>query len=445
MRNLLLLFSLRLRRTWNARLLLVGILLLVSLTYLKPAMAAQSVLWCLYAAGLLSLLIFGQLLQVRRMPFAWTLPRSRRAEAGFLALAGVLIAMLVAVWMVSVPRPIPALSALSLGILGYGMGMNPLSIMAALAAAIFFRGQAVDLVMGHPWHTFAASLVITGLPIPFAGRALGLWGQRDYRSATSQGEALSGWRASLARVFLRRAPYTQTGSGNSTLTLAKALAYEDTLFSGKSYAFRRWWTPLLLMAACLCLWLPGALYDVDEYAFLVMVSSAFSLYLLSKFMVIVPRRGHLYPVARDELLRACWLAHLLRMASVWLTWATALSVFCTGLRWIHPDILGGMPWYYPLVMSAFLVILPMSAAQWFAVHYGGHYYRQYSAADVKLGRSLLFLVSELLNLALCLLLTLKGLFWPSLETALVLLLVLIVSQCLLFLGMRHDMLRGDLV
>ncbi len=176
-----------------------------------------------------------------------------------------------------------------------------------------------------------------------------------------------------------------------------------------------------------------------------MISAAFSLYLLSKFMVIVPRRGHLYPVARNELLQACWLAHLLRMAGVWLIWAAALSVFCTGLRWIHPDVLGSMPWYYPLIMSAFLVILPMSAAQWFAIHYHGGYHQQFSAADVKLGRSLLFLVSELLSLGLCLLLTIKGLSWPPLDTAMVLLLALIATQCLLFLGMRHDMLRGDLV
>ena len=128
MHSLWLLFRLRLQRTWNARLLCAGMLLVIALTVVNPGLIEQSVLCALYVAGLLSLQVFGQMLRLRSLPFAWVLPRDRTSELWLLSLIGLATIGLVMLWMESLPEPMPALSACALGLLGFGMGMNPTTI-----------------------------------------------------------------------------------------------------------------------------------------------------------------------------------------------------------------------------------------------------------------------------------------------------------------------------
>lgn len=445
MRSLWLLFRLRLQRTWNARLLCAGMIFVIAYTFVNPGPIEQSVLCALYVAGLLSLQVFGQLSQLRRLPFAWVLPRDRASELWLLGLIGLSTVGLVTLWMESLPSQMPVLSACALGVLGFGMGMNPIASVAALAVAVFLRHPTVTLLSQEPGLIFATGLTLAALPIPFAGRSLGLWGRREYRGSSPQAEVRGGWRTFVAQRVLRHPAFTQTESGRDPTTLARALAYEDALLAGKGIVLRRWWAVPSLIVVCFAMWLPGGvLYDVGEYAFLVMISAAIGIYVTSKFTVIVPRRGQRYPVSRATLLRGCWSAHLMRMLGLWAMWSGTLWVFCTGLRVVHPDLLNGMSSYYPFVSTGFLVCLPMPLAQGFAVHYRGDVFQQYRVADLKLGRALFFLGSEVACLGACLLLVLDGLDWSPLRAVGTLLLVALAAESVLYWQLRRDLLRGDL-
>jgi hypothetical protein len=183
---------------------------------------------------------------------------------------------------------------------------------------------------------------------------------------------------------------------------------------------------------------------LEDCGFMVMLGAAMLFYLGSKFNVIAPRRGYLYPVSRRLLLQACWRAQLQRMLGLGAMWGVMLWVFCAGFRWLYPSAFGDMPSYYPLAMAASGVLPPMPVAQWFAVHYGGNFNKQSATADRKFLRSLVFIGSEILNMGALVWLMLAVLIMPPLKTLAVLLLVLVLTQGVLFLGMRSDMLRGDL-
>lgn len=444
MRGLPLLFALRLRRTWNTAFLLFGMGTLVALTYVDPRMDEQSLLWILYVAGLLSLQVFGQLRQLQAMPFARMLPRRRQAEAGTLALLGLVLAGLVAVWQATVPHPLPLPAALGTAIVGYAVGMNPWGVMTVLLGAMAARQQYIDYLLGHPWLMLAASLIFAVCCLSSAARGVGLLHPGDFRNARTRSMDLRGWRAGVAAVLLRRTAYRRASSGHGPWVLADALVYEDAgNREGLRSVLRRWWTLPAVMLVCLGM-VPLLHLSAEDYGFLVLLGTCFVFYIGSKLNVIVPQRHRLYPVSRRLLLHASWLAHVRRMLGLALLWGATLGLFCAAFRHFHPNAFGDMAPYYPIYLAAIGTFLLMPVAQGFAVHYGGDYNQQATMVERRFLRSLIFTVCELATIGVFVVLLVKGLFWPPFEVVGVLALLIAVTQGVLFLCMRRDLLRGDL-
>ena len=435
-----LLFSLRLRRTWNLSLLLAGMILLVAWTYLEPKMDEQSLLWILYVVGLLSLQAFTQLRQLQTMPFARMLPRNHKAEAGALMAVGVVLVGLVAVWQETVPYPLPMPTALGAAIAGYAMGMNPVAIMVALVGAMGLHENYLHSLLTQPWLVFTAGLVLAVCGAATSAKSLGLRHPGDFRAPRAGPMDLRGWRADVAELLFCHPMRRSVQWGRDARTLADALVYEDTPIRS---ILRRWWIlPALMLFGLVLTPLLGL--QGSDYGFMVMFGATLIFYAGSKLNVIVPPRRRVYPVSRRLLLQACWLAHLKRMLGLAALWGAMLWLFCTVVSRLYPSTFGDMPSFYPVYLAGVGALLPMPVAQGFAVHYGGDYSQQAAAAERRFLRSLLFTVCELATVAVFVTLLVMGLFWSPLKAVGVVALLVLVTQAGLLLSMRRDLLRGDL-